>query len=136
MTKLQLVESLDEVRANIKRFNDDLYHEYDTEVMGLNGFLSTFHQWYYIDDIDLFGPSKFIGYKYMDSHIYQNKHGLHADGRITEKALKSLGFVSTADPSLYIKLELFLNSFGKKPRKGVKINVLNSSAFLLNPTSK
>ncbi len=129
MVKLQLVESLDEVRTNIKRFNDDLNHEYNTGVMGVHRFLSTFHQWYYIDDLDLLGPSKFIGYKYMNSYTYRNKHGLHADGRKTEKVLKSLGFVNTTNPYLYIKLEIFLNSFGKKPRKGAKINVLKASAF-------
>lgn len=133
MLKLQLVESLDEVKTNIKRFNDDLIKDYDGEDLGLIGFLSTFHQWYYIDDLDLFGPSKFIVYKHMDSYTYKNKHGLHADGGETEKALRSLGFVETKDPSLHVKLEFFLHDFAKRPRKGAKINVLRTSAFCNKP---
>ena len=56
MKRFELVGNLQEVGDNVAQFNDDLDNE--TELVEQ---LSQFAHWYYIDGLDLFGPSKFIG---------------------------------------------------------------------------
>lgn len=88
------------------------------------------HQWYYIDDLDMFGPSKFIGYKGMDAFKYVNKRGRGADGRNTERILKSeLGFVSVNSEELRSKLESFLSAYDKHPNERYAVNVLPDSKY-------
>lgn len=55
---LKLVDKYDDVVKNAKEFHKSI--ENDIE---LNRKLSMFRHWYYIEEIDAFAPSKFIGYK-------------------------------------------------------------------------
>lgn len=65
------VDSYDQVVANVKRFNKAI----DAEELLIKR-ISTFHHWYYIPELDMFGPSKFIGYKDMDARFYITGHGV------------------------------------------------------------
>lgn len=56
---------------NIKKFNEDL-----AEYEGLRKQLKQFQQWYYVSELDLFAPSKFIGYQEMKGYIYIDKGAL------------------------------------------------------------
>jgi len=122
--KYLVIETFDQLVENIKRFNVDLL-ENDSDFIR---FLSQYRQWYYLDELDLFGPSKFIGYRKMTAEKYKNKKGKGADGRATE-AVISKWFVEVENEELMDKLERLLSKFGKKPSKLAKLNVLKSSSF-------
>jgi hypothetical protein len=58
--------------------------------------LTQFKHWYYISDLDAFGPSKYIGYKDMNTSRYAR--GRHKTGVDTEKVLRQW-FISERNPS-------------------------------------
>ncbi len=119
-----LVDTLDEVRTNVIRFNDDLRQAVqDGDDLFLD-FMSDFKQWYYFRDLDKMGPSKFVGYKNMTSFLYKNKKGRGADGRDTERKLKDLRFEETSDPSLKRKLQRLGAFAGRRISIEAKVNVI------------
>jgi 5-methylcytosine-specific restriction endonuclease McrA len=120
LNKLQLVESLEEVKKNVIQFNHDV--EANEEMR--KRFLSHFKQWYYIKEIDMFAPSKFIGYKEMNGDRYNNKDGTGADGRKTELALKNW-FTKKDVPELLTELQERMGSYGKI-KKNSQIHILKS----------
>jgi len=71
-----LVSEYDEIVNNVAAFNKGL-----EEGGGLENQLSYFRAWYYIPELDLVGPSKFIGYKDMTANKYNNDKDL--DGKET-----------------------------------------------------
>lgn len=71
-----LVTEYDEVVNNVKSFNQGL-----GEGEKLENHLSYFRAWYYIPELDMVGPSKFIGYKEMAANRYMNSDDL--DGKDT-----------------------------------------------------
>jgi len=75
----ELVDSYWDVLDNVQRFNFDL--DFDAE---LRSRLNQFRSWYYIPDLDQFGPSQFVGYKDMSAAEY--KRG-YTNGEATERAL-------------------------------------------------
>lgn len=114
------VDSYDQVVANVKRFNEAIDGE-ETVIKRI----STFHHWYYIPELNMFGPSKFIGYRDMDAHFYMTGHGIPGvrtskDGRDTENGLLSTWFVQVGtDNDRWQELEEKLcGRFpkGKRPR--------------------
>ncbi|WMT41187.1 hypothetical protein RE628_00765 [Paenibacillus sp. D2_2] len=116
-----LVNEYAEVVENVKQFNDDLEAGKDVTEQ-----LSQFKHWYYISELDMFGPSKFIGYKGMTSEDYHKGDG--KDGRDTEKMLV-LWFVQLSEEDtrytpLLIKLNEVLHVHKKSLRKNAKIHVL------------
>ncbi len=118
---LYLVDSISEVKNNVKQFNEDL------EINDALVFkLSSFRHWYYIEELDLFGPSKFIGYKNNNSYEYSKGTNIdngYMDGRRTQKVLKVF-FKEVEDEkfeSLYNKLKIFIQTYGKDPNKIIKI---------------
>jgi hypothetical protein len=117
----ELVSNLQEIGENIVQFNSDLNNE--TELIEQ---LSQFSHWYYIDGLDMFGPSKFIGYKQMNTERYAR--GYAKNGGDTEKVLikwfRTLAPRSREDSELRVKLESRLADFKKKPRKNAVIHVL------------
>lgn len=77
----ELVTSLKEVIENVKQFNKDL-----TENTDIVSQLTQFIHWYYIPSMGAFGPSKYIGYKNMNTSKYDR--GKRKTGVGTEKILK------------------------------------------------
>ncbi|MBY0120919.1 EVE domain-containing protein [Bacillus sp. S/N-304-OC-R1] len=118
-TRFPLVESLEQVKENMKQFEKDLI-----EVKELEDQLKSFQQWYYIHDKELLAPSKFIGYQDMKGHMYVDKdaiEGLH--GGTTEVRLKKLGFVIIENELLKKYIQQKLKG---KTRKDFSVNILKS----------
>ncbi|MGG1400182.1 hypothetical protein ABE288_20520 [Bacillus salipaludis] len=108
MFELELVEDLNEVKQNIIQFNNDIKVNQELR----KRFFSHFRQWYYIKELDMFAPSKFIGYKNMNAQKYNNKDGTGADGRKTEAVLKQW-FEKKDLPELLDLLQESMYSYGK-----------------------
>lgn len=122
-TRFPLVESIEQVKANMRQFEKDL-----VETEALEYQLKFFQQWYYIHDEELLAPSKFIGYQSINGHMYIDKQAISGlDGRVTEKVLKEW-FVPIENELLreYIKKKL-----DGKTRKIFKINVLKTEKELI-----
>lgn len=122
-TRFSLVNSIEEVKENMKKFELDL--KIQTE---LTKDLPKFQQWYYIHSDGLIAPSKFIGYKNMDGILYTDKTAIAwADGRDTEHRL-SQWFV----PYENINLENHIRKyFGTSLRKIIKMKVLESEIKII-----
>lgn len=121
VTDLYLVDSISEVKNNVKHFNEDL--EINEELVSK---LSSFRHWYYIEELDLFGPSKFIGYKNNNWYEYSKGTNIdngYMDGRETQEVLKV--FFKEVEggkfESLYNKLKIFIQTYDKDPNKIIKI---------------
>lgn len=122
-TRFKVVTELDQVKKNLKQFNEDL-----NEHEGLRKQLKQFQQWYYILEHDLFAPSKFIGYQEMKGHLYIDKEAIIGlDGRETVNTLKKY-FTSMENENLNKHLQ---NQFQGKIRKDIEINVLKSERQLI-----
>lgn len=118
-TRFPLVKSLEQVKENMKQFETDI-----TEVEELEKELKSFQQWYYLHNEGLLAPSKFIGYQEMKGHIYVDKSAIAGlDGRVTEKKLKKLGFVTTNNELLKKFVQQKLNG---RTRKDFSVNILES----------
>lgn len=120
------VSSYQQVVENVKRFNAAI----DAEESVIKR-LSSFHHWYYIPEIDMFGPSKFIGYQGMDSEFYMTGHGIKGirrrkNGGETEEVLSEwFAVLFTDDKKWPVLEEKLARQFprNKKPRKNHTINV-------------
>ncbi|MBU9710511.1 hypothetical protein [Evansella tamaricis] len=123
----ELVTSLDEVVQNIKQFNSDLSEELDVISQ-----LSQFKHWYFIPQINLFGPSKYIGYKDMNTSRYNR--GRSKTGVDTEKELKTwfikLSRDSENSKKLMTELEAILACHNKKTRTNAHIHILKNGINL------
>lgn len=118
-TRFPLVKSLEHVKENMKQFEKDLI-----EVEKLEKELKSFQQWYYLHNDRLLAPSKFIGYQEMKGHIYVDKIAIDGlDGRVTEKKLRELGFVTTNNELLKQFVHQKLNG---RTRKDFSVNILES----------
>lgn len=116
---LDLVDNYSEVVRNAKEFHDSI----DVDLIKK---LSQFRHWYYIEEIDGFAPSKFIGY--MDITIEDYKIGTsleqgYMDGRDTVKQLKEwFQPINNENYEFYYKrLEEFLSQYDKKPNKMLQL---------------
>ena len=116
----ELVESYQEVVDNIRQSNQDLARGED-----ICSQLRQFRAWYYIPKLDAIGPSKFIGYKRMNTSRYQR--GYQKDGRETEPRLQKFfrpiwrGHPKYTHPES--KLHDLTDQYGKKPNKVACLNV-------------
>ncbi|MEI2444027.1 HNH endonuclease [Priestia megaterium] len=126
MEEFVLIDQLDEVKRNMIQFNNDLKENEEMR----RRFFSHFRQWYYIREIDMFAPSKFIGYKNMNASRYNNKNGAGADGRKTEVVLRKW-FVKKEIPSLFEKLQESIGLYGRI-KKGSKIHILKTEESYFN----
>ncbi|WP_243526697.1 hypothetical protein [Bacillus pseudomycoides] len=115
--KYSLVKNLDEVKRNIIRFNLDIQE--DEQIR--KGFFPYFLQWYYVKELDMFAPSKYIGYKNMNAHKYKNK-GSQMDGRETERVLKEW-FIKEDIPELLVELKVRYGDYGTI-NKGSEMHIL------------
>ncbi|WP_223553217.1 HNH endonuclease [Lysinibacillus sphaericus] len=112
MGEFSLVEDLKEIKQNMIQFNKDIKENEEMR----RRFFSHFRQWYYIKELDMFAPSKYIGYKNMNALKYNNKDGTGADGRKTEAVLGKW-FEKKDIPELLEELQEKMNGYGR-----VKIN--------------
>lgn len=77
---MHLVESYKEVLENVRVFNQQ------KDSGGLQRLLSRFRSWYYVPELGVAGPSKFIGYKGMTADLYL-RNNKQLDGKDTEARL-------------------------------------------------
>ncbi len=126
--QVELVDNYQEVRDNIMQFSRDL--EKDPY---LRKFLSLYRNWYYLPQLDMFGPGMFIGYKNMNSDRYgllqRAGRELQVTGRILDS--RKVGrvlcrwFKAVEEEEyrweLYRRLVAFLKVNGKTPNKRCKI---------------
>lgn len=122
--KLELVENIDEVLENIERFNEKL-----PESRYLISRLSLYKQWYYSQQLDLFGPSKFIGYKNNTEESYKAaaaREIWYIAAIETETVLKRWSIEAEGEDfrELKEKLWLMLGEYGKKPKSNIRINMV------------
>lgn len=119
----ELVTSLREVVNNINQFNKDL--EDNTDITSQ---LTMFIHWYYIPDLNAFGPSKYIGYKNMNTPKYAR--GKRKTGVDTEKTLKDwfikLPIESEKSQVLMEELCKLLAAHGKKVKSNAFIHILKN----------
>lgn len=118
---LDLVDNYSEVVRNAKEFNNSIDDE------SLVKKLSQFKHWYYIEEINGFAPSKFIGYRSITIEDYKEgtKRGQSSmDGRDTARQLKQwFQPVNNEDFEFYYtKLEEFLSNYDKKPNKMLQLH--------------
>ena len=111
----RLAPDYDNVVANVERFNKDLPDSED-----LQSHLSYFRAWYYIPNLDMVGPSKFIGYKDMTADKYAHTY-TELDGRETEPHL-SQWFRTTEERSpeyqyVFEKVRKLLSQYDKSPSR-------------------
>lgn len=119
MAHLEVVTTIDQVKQNLKQYNFELQNGEMT--------LSTnrVRQWFYIMELDLFGPSRYIGYQNIT--IQKHQQASHLDGGETNNAL-SKWFVKCEDPELFnllsARLTDYLAQFGMSPGKSYGLNLL------------
>lgn len=130
-TPFTLVTSYSEVVDNVRQFNFDLPNDH-----GLQSQLSQFRHWYYVEELQSFGPSKFIGYRGMTGERYRNKKGMGADGRVTLYHLQTaLHAALSEDDKLRAELETFLGAYNKKSNALSKIHIFTTTRIVRNNRS-
>lgn len=76
MVTLNLVTDIEQVKRNIIQYNKELQEDQ------MNIRPNAIQQWYYIMELDMFGPSRYIGYQNVDIERYNNAFSLDG-GKIT-----------------------------------------------------
>lgn len=87
----ELVRSYNEVVETVRAFNRGL-----EENEGFRNRLPYYRVWYYIPELDMVGPSKFVGYRGMTATEYVQAYS-ELDGRETEPVLWR--FFEEVDPN-------------------------------------
>ncbi|MGK7378338.1 EVE domain-containing protein [Planococcus sp. 1R117A] len=122
-TRFPFVDTIEDVIENMERFEADR-----VEVEKLEKQLPTFQQWYYIHELNLLAPSKFIGYKKMKGHLYVDKDAIAwTDGRATVGILDKW-FIKWE--SLYLK-DKVISKLNGRTRKSFTVNILKSEKNLI-----
>ena len=115
----ELIDSYWDVLDNVQQFNYDLDSNLE-----LQSKLNQFRSWYYIPDLDQFGPSQFIGYKWMNAADYK---GGYPNGEATERALwRFFRPIQRSHPfrkDLESNLSDLCSKYGKRPNKAYRINM-------------
>lgn len=122
--ELSTVKEINQVLKNIEQFNLDLKSN-----PLISRKLSQFKHWYYSPTLKMFGPSKYIGYKDMNSTKYIIcLDYTDFDGRVTEMALKKWITTSNEEEATKITTELLklLSHYDKKPNKTFQIHFLKN----------
>ncbi len=125
----ELVNDYEEVVANVKQFHKDL--ENGSYMIDK---LPQFKEWFYLPELDAFGPSKYIGFKQMNAVFYNNGHRTPEQKRIGSRVLN--GGASTYKlkewfrelpqdellfKKLYSKIDSFFATYNKKPNKALQL---------------
>ncbi len=114
------VESYEEVLDNAKTFLKGL-----EQSNAIENKLNFFRHWYYFEELDSFAPSKFIGYKQMNTKAYLEGFSTDLDGRDTERILQKYFTIAQGKvkDELTEKLEMFLNEYQKRPNGKTQIHI-------------
>ncbi len=114
----KLVTDIEQVKQNVKQFNADLRQ--NTDIISQ---LSMFRHWYFIDELGMFGPSKFIGYAGINTENYRRGKG--KDGRDTEPVLAAWFRKATMEEQelLAKDLDILVAGYGKKVKSNFIIHV-------------
>lgn len=120
----ELIANYNDIVENVKTFNECIRNS-----NLLIDRLSQFRHWYYIVELEMFAPSKFIGYKGNNSEEYRigtSPVNGYMDGRNTERVLSQLfnGLQAEGHEIHHKELVDFLYSFGKSPNQNVQIYVI------------
>lgn len=104
MAKRKLITSYEQIVENAKNFNDVLYSG-GRDSIAYKRF-SQFSHWYYFPELDIFAPSKFIGYEgtTIDNYVGADE----GNGGVTTKTLDE--FFVKAPESEFRELEAVLRS--------------------------
>lgn len=119
---LDLVKSYEDVVKNVSVFCDNV-----NDCEDIRRKLSNFQHWYYIEEIDKFAPSKFIGYQdiTVEDYIFGTSSEGYMDGRETEKQLNKW-FKQISDEMkdyYYQKLLGDLSWHSKEPNKRAYLHI-------------
>ena len=121
--------ALEEARQNVVHFNE---HLNDGDEHGLSALLALVHHWYFDPRSELWGPSKYIGYRNMTpGNYFLWRDGVDAttysDGRETESQLRRFTEEITEDDSRYDALNASLHGFlahwDRSPRSGYHLHL-------------
>jgi predicted RNase H-like HicB family nuclease len=116
MMGLDFVKSIEDVRTSIRRFNTDLERRPD-----LAARLTMYRAWYYDPELDMVGPSKFIGYADMSAERYIILEEGATDGKQTEPVLKrwfqTLDKSSPEEAFVRSRAETLVAKYGKSLSK-------------------
>ncbi len=121
---LEFIENYNDLIENVIMFNDCIKNS-DL----LKSRLRRFRHWYYIEELDKFAPSKFIGYKGNSSGSYEsgtNPGTGYMNGMDTQRVIRSL-FNDVLHEGQEIHREFlikFLNGFGATPNANVHIHII------------
>lgn len=128
----QLVSTRDEAIQNIHRFNGALPRRLSL----LQNVIRYAQSWYVVEDADgyHFGPSKYIGYKGMEPHIYAKEYDTTMDGRLTDRQLKQWATpvdIGTEDyEAIRRQLADFCQKYGLTLNQRARISMLSQSSEL------
>ena len=105
---------------------------------GLRNLLSYFRAWYYIPELDMVGPSKYIGYKGINPESFLTERGL--DGRETEpvmgKWFDQLNKESAEGRYVSDKLAELTARYGKNMNKVARFGAPRGWRLSNHPTSQ
>jgi len=123
MPQKELTKNVDEIKDNMKRF-ERAFKNGRSEITDK---LSQFKRWYYNEGLDVFAPSKFIGYKDMRPETYDNIYK-KIDGRETEKILKDISYEAeneTTEEKLLAELDARLSEYNKEINRGASVRIID-----------
>lgn len=108
---MELIESINEAAQNAEEFNRI---KRDSESVAFRRFSQFFH-WYYFSNLDIFAPSKFIGYKNttIDNYIGEGT------GTDTQRVLSKWFTKVDSSSSEYVQLRKRLKAYGRSLGKSI-----------------
>lgn len=121
---LEVVDSVLDVRENIRRFHRDLLEHRDR---ALQLAIQTTY-WIYDPETDSFGPGKFVGFKRMSFSNYILAHnnqvsGARFDGGLTHRAIAGVAGEFQSVPDLAVQLKAWLDvTFGHEAVASINVD--------------
>lgn len=122
-SNFELVKGIKGIKTNITTFNSALNSNVGMET-GLVDKLSMFKHWYYSKSLNMFGPSKFLGYEGMQPQRYSKYARDGLTGTETEDVLSKVVKSENADSFTENKLREFLKRFEKQLRLDAVVKII------------
>ncbi|MCA1029553.1 hypothetical protein LCL95_00745 [Bacillus timonensis] len=123
-----VVTDYEEVLQNMKQFMCDIYG--GTEIVEQ---VTQFKHWYFIPELQAFGPGKYIGYKEMNTEIYDRGAGKSSveTGKVLKSWFEIVEGGSKADILLREQLTSLLALHGKKLRANAVFHLPKNTFLML-----
>jgi len=86
--------------------------------------LGLFRRWYYFHELNIFAPSKFVGYVGMSCDTYQIAWKQGSDGRETENHIRRIFQLEDVTLLKAADLKAFLVQFAKKANAKTSIHLI------------